>query len=91
MGQKINVTMTLPCTAIGAIELPDGLDWEKDVKSWHVKWGTVYIETTNGDCIELDADSDIADGIDWKNPSWVEFHAIGEDGETDYSKTLDEG
>ena len=90
MGQKINVAMGLSCTAVGAIELPDGLDWKKDVSDWHVKWGTVFIETTKGEWIEIDALPDASDGIDWKNPSWVELHSIGEDGKTDYSETLDE-
>ena len=92
MGQKIAVTLGLTCNAVGAIELPDGLDWKKDVKNWYVKWGVVHIVTKNGDYIELDSHPDsphATDGIDWKNPSWVELNAIGEDGATDYSETLD--
>lgn len=87
---QIEVICNLSCVATGSIELPEGLDWKKDVADWHVKWGVVHVRLKSGEWLELDAHLDTGDGIDWKRPLSTELFPYDESGEIDYSETLDE-
>lgn len=79
----ITVVANYNATATGVADLGDKT-WD-DVNDWYIKWDNLYIQFNGSkDYQELELDSKVIDGIDWKRPDSSTIYK----GENEYNDEL---
>ena len=68
-------------------KLPDGLDLEDKtvIKSYGIRWTTLYIEFVDGKTLEIEAANCAEEEMDWKRPKSVEIEDVDEWSRVEYS------
>lgn len=77
---KYRIDTTLHACTYGTVTFPEGRTWA-DVKSWYVKYDTLYVVFSDGKEADMYLSSETLGVIDWKHPSSVEVYELDEDGE----------
>ena len=80
MGKVFQVEASYVTTVSGTVALPDGRDWETDVKGYYVKWNEIHIEFKDGSEYSAVIDRNIDEAeIDTKRPSSTVIYSTDED------------
>lgn len=92
MSKVFEVEATYSATVTGTISLPEGRDWETDVKGYYVKWSEIHIEFNDGTeySVEIDRSIDEAE-LNTKRPCSTVIFSTDEDEVTleEVDSTLD--
>jgi hypothetical protein len=74
-------------SAVEPVELPEGKTWS-DVKSYGVKWGTLYVTFNDDTEWETNLEGPSMENADWKRPDDVNVYGE-KDGYADFENDLE--